>query len=186
MGYLYMLEFINGKKYIGITRQTPDARYTTHKAGIKTRKQLIHKAWAKHGDPTMTVLAELPDEELAQAEIDAIQKHKTLNPDGYNKSPGGFLPSTEQILGMSRLMRNRKTSEETRKRMSESAKQHRADLKDGTKKPDSKRSKYITMRIPDHIKDELDKLADANTRTLAAQVLHYIKQEMANEKTPAL
>lgn len=48
LGYLYMLEFINGKKYIGITRQTPDARYTTHKAGIKTRKQLIHKAWAKH------------------------------------------------------------------------------------------------------------------------------------------
>ena len=76
-----MLEFASGKKYIGITRQTPDARYTTHKAGIKTRKQLIHKAWAKHGDPTMTVLAELPDEELAQAEIDAIQKHKTLNPD---------------------------------------------------------------------------------------------------------
>lgn len=30
------------------------------------------------------------------------------------------------------------------------------------------------------------KLADANTRTLAAQVLHYIKQGMANEKTPAL
>ena len=44
----------------------------------------------------------------------------------------------------------------------------------------------MTIRIPFDIDQELRKLADANTRTLAAQVLHYIKQGMANEKTPAL
>ena len=49
-----------------------------------------------------------------------------------------------------------------------------------------KREKYVTIRIPDDVKEQLHQLADANTRTLAAQVLHYIKQGMANEKTPAL
>jgi len=41
----------------------------------------------------------------------------------------------------------------------------------------------LTIRIPFDIDQELRKLAAANTRTLAAQVLHYIKQGMANENT---
>ena len=48
------------------------------------------------------------------------------------------------------------------------------------------KDRYMTIRIPFDIDQELRKLADANTRTLAAQELHYIKQGMANEKTPAL
>ena len=48
------------------------------------------------------------------------------------------------------------------------------------------KDRYMTIRIPFDIDQELRKLADANTRTLAAQVLHYIKHGMANEKTPAL
>lgn len=48
------------------------------------------------------------------------------------------------------------------------------------------KDRYMTIRIPFDIDQELRKLADANTRTLAAQVLHYIKQGMENEKTPAL
>lgn len=43
------------------------------------------------------------------------------------------------------------------------------------------KDRYMTIRIPFDIDQELRKLADANTRTLAAQVLHYIKQGMANE-----
>jgi predicted transcriptional regulator len=48
------------------------------------------------------------------------------------------------------------------------------------------KDRYLTIRIPSDIDQELRKLAAANTRTLAAQVLHYIKQGVANEKTPAL
>lgn len=43
------------------------------------------------------------------------------------------------------------------------------------------KDRYMTIRIPFHIDQELRKLADANTRTLAAHVLHYIKQGMASE-----
>lgn len=48
------------------------------------------------------------------------------------------------------------------------------------------KDRYLTIRIPYDIDKQLRMLADANTRTLAAQVLHYIKQGIANEKTPAL
>ena len=48
------------------------------------------------------------------------------------------------------------------------------------------KDRYLTIRIPSDIDKKLRMLAAANTRTLAAQVLHYIKQGVANEKTPAL
>jgi hypothetical protein len=48
------------------------------------------------------------------------------------------------------------------------------------------KDRYMTIRIPADVELALRRQADANTRTLAAQVLHYIKQGMANEKTPAL
>ena len=44
------------------------------------------------------------------------------------------------------------------------------------------KDRFMTIRLPSDIDQELRKLADANTRTLAAQVLHYIKQGIANEK----
>ena len=44
------------------------------------------------------------------------------------------------------------------------------------------KDRYLTIRIPSDIDQQLRKLADANTRTLAAQVLHYIKQGMAHER----
>ena len=48
------------------------------------------------------------------------------------------------------------------------------------------KDRYLTIRIPSDIDQQLRRLAAANTRTLAAQVLHYIKQGIDNEKTPAL
>ena len=44
------------------------------------------------------------------------------------------------------------------------------------------KDRYLTIRIPSDIDQELRKLAAANTRTLAAQVLHYIKQGIAHER----
>ena len=55
-----------------------------------------------------------------------------------------------------------------------------------TEQPKEKKGRFMTIRIPSEIDKELRQRADENTRTLAAQVLHYIKQGMANEKTPAL
>ena len=185
MGFLYMLEFANGKKYIGITSQSIRERMNSHRsqAARKSSNLLVHKAWRKYGEPTVTVLAEMPKEQLADAEIAAIKDHQTMRPHGYNSSEGGFIPTQEHILKISKSSRNRLFSEETRKKMSDSAKA--SNVIEHTKQS-RKREKYVTIRIPDDVKEQLHQLADANTRTLAAQVLHYIKQGMANEKTPAL
>ena len=50
-------------------------------------------------------------------------------------------------------------------------------------KAKDKKGRFMTIRIPDDVKEQLHQRAEINTRTLAAQVLHYIKQGMANEKT---
>lgn len=44
------------------------------------------------------------------------------------------------------------------------------------------KDRYMTIRIPFDVEQELRRLAAANTRTLAAQVLHYIKQGIAHER----
>lgn len=41
-----------------------------------------------------------------------------------------------------------------------------------------KKDKYITIRLPPDIEAALRKQAEAETRTLVAQVLHYIKMGM--------
>ena len=43
------------------------------------------------------------------------------------------------------------------------------------------KTRYITMRMPADVEMELRKMAEHNTRTLAAQVLHYVKQGLASE-----
>lgn len=43
------------------------------------------------------------------------------------------------------------------------------------------KDRYMTMRLPADVERELRKMAEANTRTLAAQILHYVKQGLAKE-----
>lgn len=44
------------------------------------------------------------------------------------------------------------------------------------------KDRYLTIRLPADIEQALRKHAEQNTRTLVAQVLHYLKQGMAKEK----
>lgn len=44
------------------------------------------------------------------------------------------------------------------------------------------KDRYMNFRLPADVELELRRQADANTRTLAAQILHYIKQGLNNEK----
>jgi len=44
------------------------------------------------------------------------------------------------------------------------------------------KDKHITVRIPDEIREELRRKAEDNTRTISAQVLHYIKIGLENSK----
>jgi predicted DNA-binding protein len=44
------------------------------------------------------------------------------------------------------------------------------------------KDRYMTIRLPAEIEIELRKMAERNTRTLAAQILHYVKQGLQSEK----
>jgi hypothetical protein len=44
------------------------------------------------------------------------------------------------------------------------------------------KDRWMTIRIPPDVELALRRQADADTRTLAAQVLHYIKQGLANQQ----
>jgi hypothetical protein len=43
------------------------------------------------------------------------------------------------------------------------------------------KDRWMTIRIPPDVELALRRQAEADTRTLAAQVLHYIKQGLADE-----
>jgi hypothetical protein len=43
------------------------------------------------------------------------------------------------------------------------------------------KDRYITIRVPPDVELALRRQAETDTRTLAAQVLHYIKQGLARQ-----
>ncbi len=43
------------------------------------------------------------------------------------------------------------------------------------------KNRYMTLRLPADVERELRRLAEENTRTLAAQILHCIKLELARQ-----
>jgi predicted transcriptional regulator len=44
------------------------------------------------------------------------------------------------------------------------------------------KDRYMTLRLPADVEIELRRMAEANTRTLAAQILHCIKLELARQE----
>lgn len=120
MFYLYKLTFTSGKSYIGQTRRSMKARIDQHRnVANRGSKLAVHCAWRQYGDPSIEVLGEFacPDA-LHKAEIDAIQSHGTLSPNGYNISVGGdTAPSLmpEVAAKISKACKGRKHSEEKRK-----------------------------------------------------------------------
>lgn len=97
MGHLYKLDFGSGKSYIGQSTRAPGARFADHCRDAKTVDHLLYRAWRKHGEPKMTILAFIEDRLLDETEIRAIEAYSTLAPLGYNMVPGGH--SSSGMLG---------------------------------------------------------------------------------------
>ena len=47
-----------------------------------------------------------------------------------------------------------------------------------------KKERFMTLRLPPEIDEALRDVADAQTRTLSAQILHYIKQGLQSDTKP--
>ena len=90
-GELYRLDFASGKSYIGTTIKRSKERYKDHEKSVaKGSTFLVHKAWRKHGPPTLVVIMRrVPLANLLEAERQAIAQRGTLVPKGYNMTIGG-------------------------------------------------------------------------------------------------
>lgn len=156
MGELYKLDFPNGKSYVGITTGTAKQRFAGHRRGSRSQKKcaLLARAWAKYGEPTLTTLAVLEEDDLPASEIRAIKAYGTLHPGGYNMLEGGqvspmknpevankvkqsegWIESRKRSLeAATRANTNKPASEETKRKMSEAHKRRWATInKDGVR-----------------------------------------------------
>lgn len=91
MGCLYLLEFPNGKGYVGISRMTAENRFEGHKHPRNT-KTLCGRAIHKYGPDKIkihTLASKLDWEALCLAEQLAIEAYNTRSPAGYNMTSGG-------------------------------------------------------------------------------------------------
>jgi len=121
MGELYRLDFASGKSYIGATVGTALQRFRRHhKASDASTKGAVYMAWRKYGVPRLTVLAVVQPVDLDETETRAIAVFCTLDPRGYNISPGGkkpvpFLPTVAAKISES--LRGRRLSDVHRERI---------------------------------------------------------------------
>jgi group I intron endonuclease len=94
MGWIYQIKnIVNDKVYIGQTsKHNVAARWMDHIKSINSGidSHLI-RAFKFHGleNFAFSVVAEVPDDHLDEAEIDAISNKNSLSPNGYNIREGG-------------------------------------------------------------------------------------------------
>ena len=116
--FVYLItNIIDGKRYVGQTRQTLAKRWLAHTS--KNRCRYLYNAIMKYGKENFIIepICEVPTRELAnEFEIEYIDRYKTLAPNGYNICVGGD-NRTHSWLG-------KKHSEASKLKMSISRKRH--------------------------------------------------------------
>ncbi len=163
MGWIYCLTFPNGKQYVGLTTTPPARRFSRHKAAAANPENgsRLYLAWRKHGAPSLQVLAEFQNDELAAAEREYILALNSRIPHGYNQGEGGEGPFGVAVSEETR----RKISEAQKgKIMSEVSRQRMAAAKLGRRHSDAHRA-AISAALKGKPKDP-----EAMAKTHAANV----------------
>lgn len=126
--FLYLVTGPSGKRYVGITARTIEARWKQH-CGDARRKRwssALHAAIRLYGESNFVVeqigSCETWDQ-LCEMEKAAISTHDTFRPNGYNLTRGGdgklgCIASEETRQKMSKALSGRIVSNETRAKMS--------------------------------------------------------------------
>jgi group I intron endonuclease len=113
---------VNGKKYVGQTRQTLPGRIRGHKyAANSNGKTVFAKAIRKYGFENFEweIIGECPHNWLDTVEKLCIESMQTMRPNGYNSCEGGCGPKGQQMSAearakMSKARKGHEVSEETR------------------------------------------------------------------------
>lgn len=92
MAFVYLIENTNNAKlYVGKTVKPILTRFTEHVRESATSDRFLYRAMRKYGPETFSirVLEECEIEEVFDKEIEWVSKLGSLNPRGYNMTPGG-------------------------------------------------------------------------------------------------
>ncbi len=138
MGVVYLLQFPNGKGYIGWTKGTVAQRYKAHIQNAKNGSTYaVHRAIRKYGLKNVVVevlVSDVSETAARMLEIDYIACLGMRVPNGYNLTEGGegvlgcaFSPEARQKLSVARRNRG-PISEETRLKMSNASRGRRPFL----------------------------------------------------------
>ena len=159
---------VNGKRYIGYSadfEQRKKTHLTNAKLGIDSH---FYKAIRKHGEPYWRILQEGPEHYLPELEKWWIRFYNTFHGEGYNMNKGGkggmngWNHSEESLEKMSKSLTGRVHSEETKIRMSESAKR-RTDRKPHSEETKQKMSEAAKSRpIYKHTEEAKQKISKAS------------------------
>lgn len=118
---------INDKAYIGLTRQSAQDRWRNgkgYKHCLKFNRAIEKYGWDNFEH--IIICEGLSEEEASKLEIELIEECDTIN-NGYNISLGGSTTnhSQETLQKMSRTMKGRKLTEETKEKIKLSKEQYR-------------------------------------------------------------
>ena len=125
---------INGKIYIGITTVGFKARFSIYKSMVKNKKgthHLIVQKMIQYGIENFTfeiLETVLTKQELIEKEIYYIKTFNCLNPNGYNRDHGGYLPSIETLNKRSEKLKNKPLNHEHKQKISKSLIGHEVSL----------------------------------------------------------
>lgn len=122
---------VNGKIYIGITTTAIGKRIACYKSSVKKDRPTSHRivlAMKKHGFENFKfeIIFETENKQvLKEKEIEFISLYNSCDSKiGYNISPGGFLPSEENIKKLSKMNRGKKLTKEHKDKISKSLMGH--------------------------------------------------------------
>ncbi len=195
MGFIYKINFPNGKCYIGQTRVSVENRLKGHlkkSSGCIMVSRALHKYKEEY---TCEILEEIEDKFLNEREIYYISYYHSLEPNGYNYTEGGEggSPSPETRKKISQRKKENPTiiSQETREKMRKSlgseefrfkmSQKHRSgkskDLPMYIHKLDSKWHSGYRIRIPGFPEKcfESKKMTDEEKLSLAIQYIDNMK-----------
>lgn len=113
MGSVYLLTFASGKHYVGQARNLI-ARWRSHRFHARRgdrRHYPLYAAWAKYGEPKLTILFEGPASALNAVETEMIAEYGTVSPAGYNLAGGGAVPTQIHADTRKRISDSKKTPE---------------------------------------------------------------------------
>lgn len=146
--YVYKItNKINGKAYVGQTRNSVQNRWQEHCSGCNgSSRSLIHRAIRKYGRENFIFkVIEICNslEELNAAEEHAIEHHNTMNPFGYN-----LIGTNRGVRLMSEITRQRmRQAQKRRPKPTEETRQRRSKSLRGLKRTDETRERIALAKI---------------------------------------